>query len=177
MRKYFFARPLTFAVRGMHFGRYGADAESNDMSPLFVGDPSVVRGYSAESFDPAECTVSSANPNSCPEFDRLVGSRLAAASAELRIPLFGSEQFGLIKSPLFPVEIAPFVDAGIAWSRGDSPQFTFATRSTERIPVFSAGITARANLFGYAVVEVFYAHPFQRPDKSWVLGFQLAPGW
>jgi hypothetical protein len=177
MRKYFFARPLTFAVRGMHFGRYGADAESNEISPLFVGDPTVVRGYSAESFDPAECTVSSARPNSCPEFDRLVGSRLAAASAELRIPLLGSEQFGLLKTPLFPVEIAPFVDAGLAWSRGDSPQFTFARRSTERVPVFSAGVTARANLFGYAVVEVFYAHPFQRPDKSWVLGFQLAPGW
>jgi hypothetical protein len=38
-------------------------------------------------------------------------------------------------------------------------------------------VSARANLFGYAVVEVYYAHPFQRPDKSWVLGFQLAPGW
>jgi hypothetical protein len=43
--------------------------------------------------------------------------------------------------------------------------------------VFSAGLSARANLFGYAVFEVYYAHPFQRPNKSWVLGFQLAPGW
>ena len=177
MRKYFFARPFTLAVRGLHFGRYGADAESNDLYPVFLGDPSVVRGYSSETFDPAECTVSATNPDACPEFDRLVGSRLVAAGVELRIPLFGSDQLGLIRSPLFPVEIAPFVDAGVAWGRGDKPSLTFATRSAERIPVFSAGISARANLFGFAVVEAFYAHPFQRPDKDWVLGFQFAPGW
>ena len=176
MRKYFFARPVTFAVRGLHFGRYGKDAETNELTPLFVGEPSIVRGYQAETFDPAECTVS-AGGRSCPEFNRLVGSRLVAASAELRIPLLGSDQLGLIRSPLFPVEIAPFIDGALAWSRGESPSFTFATRSTERIPVFSAGVSARANLFGYAVLEVFYAHPFQRPDKNWILGFQLAPGW
>ena len=177
MRKYFFARPITFAVRGLHFGRYGADAESNQLTPLFVGDPSIVRGYAAETFDPGECTANPSNPGACPEFDRLVGSRLVSGSVELRIPLFGTDQLGLIRTPLFPIDIAPFVDGGIAWSRGESPSFTFATRSAERIPVFSAGVSARANLFGYAVLEVFYAHPFQRPDKNWVLGFQLAPGW
>ena len=177
MRKYFFARPVTFAVRGLHFGRYGKDAEANRLTPLFVGAPSIVRGYAAQTFDPSECSVSTSNPRSCPEFERLVGSRLVAASAELRIPLLGTDQLGLLRSPLFPVEIAPFIDGALAWSRGDSPSFTFATRSTERIPVFSAGVSARANLFGYAVLEVFYAHPFQRPDKSWILGFQLAPGW
>jgi len=177
MRRYFFAQPVTLAVRALHFGRYGGDAESNQLSPIFLCDPSLVRGYSADSFDPSECTVSAANPNACPEFDRLVGSRILAGSTELRIPLLGSDRFGLIRTNLIPIEIAPFVDAGLAWSSGQSPSFTFARRSTERIPVFSAGLSARLNLFGYAVVEAFYAHPFQRPDKSWVLGFQLAPGW
>jgi outer membrane protein assembly factor BamA len=121
--------------------------------------------------------VSSADPNACPEFDRLVGSRIAVAGAELRIPLLGTDQFGLLRSPLFPVDLAPFVDAGVAWSRGNSPTFEFATRSADRIPVVSAGVAARANLFGYAVLEVYYAHPFQRPERSWVWGFQLAPGW
>lgn len=176
MRKYFFSRPVTFAVRGMHLGRYGTDAESNELTPLFVGDPSIVRGYSAESFDPVECTTSQSNPNACPEFDRLVGSRLLAASAELRIPVLGTDRLGLIRSPL-PVEISPFVDAGVAWSRGDNPSFEFARSSSSRIPVFSAGLSARMNLFGYAVIEAYYAHPFQRPSKNWVFGFQLAPGW
>jgi Tol biopolymer transport system component len=177
VRKYFFARPVTFAVRGLHFGRYGSDAEDPDLTPIFAGDPSIVRGYSAETFDPGECTVDSSNPNSCPEFDRLIGSRLAAVSAELRIPLFGTDQLGLIRTPLFPVDIAPFFDGAVAWTRDESPSLEFARRSLKRVPVFSAGLSARANLFGYAVLELYYARPFQRPDKSWVFGFQLAPGW
>jgi Tol biopolymer transport system component len=177
MRKYFFARPVTLALRGVHFGRYGSDAESNRLGPVFLGDPSLVRGYSANTFDASECSISQSNPDSCPEFDRLVGSRIAAASVELRIPFLGNENLGLIRSPFLPVELAPFVDAGVAWTSSQSPTFSFATRSSERIPVVSAGVSARANLLGYAVVEVFYAHPFQRPDKSWILGFQLAPGW
>jgi hypothetical protein len=176
-RKYVFWKPVTLAVRGMHFGRYGKDANSLQLTPLFVGDPTLVRGYSAESFDPLECTTSPTDPTSCPEFDRLVGSRIVAASAELRIPLFGNDQLGLLRSPLFPVDIAPFVDAGLAWSAGDSVSLSFSRTSAARVPVFSAGISARANLFGYAVLEAYYAHPFQRPQRSWVFGFQLAPGW
>ncbi len=177
VRKYFFARPVTFAMRGMHFGRYGKDAESNQLSPIFAGHPSIVRGYSAETFSPDECTAVASSPGACPEFDRLVGSRLVAAGVELRIPLLGNDRLGLLRSPLFPVDIAPFVDGALVWSRGDSPSLEFSTDSFERIPVFSAGVSARANLFGYAVVELFYAKPFQRPDKDWVFGFQLAPGW
>ena len=176
-RRYFFANPVTFAIRGMHFGRYGKDAESNDLSPIFAGHPSIVRGYSAETFTPEECSVSASNPGACPEFDRLVGSRLIAAGVELRIPLLGNDRLGLLRSPLFPVDIAPFVDGAIAWSRDESPTLEFSTSSFERIPVFSAGVSARANLFGYAVLEFFYARPFQRPNKDWVFGFQLAPGW
>ena len=177
IRKYFFAKPMTLALRGIHIGRYGGDSESNQLYPLFVGDPSIVRGYDANSFDVAtECTQS-AGSTGCAEFDRLIGSRIAAFNAELRIPLFGPSQFGLIRTPLFPVDIAPFLDAGVAWTRAQSPKLEFATNSTARVPVVSTGVSARANLFGYAVVEVYYAHPFQRPNKSWVLGFQLAPGW
>jgi Tol biopolymer transport system component len=177
VRRYFFARPLTFAVRGLHFGRYGKDAESNDLSPVFAGHPSIVRGYSAETFSPDECTLDPSDASACPEFDRLVGSRMIAAGLELRVPLFGNDRLGLIRAPLFPIDIAGFVDGALTWSSGQSPSIEFATQSFDRIPVFSAGVSARANLFGYAVLELFYARPFQRPDKDWVFGFQLAPGW
>jgi hypothetical protein len=43
--------------------------------------------------------------------------------------------------------------------------------------VTSAGVTARFNLFGYLIGELFYAVPLQRPDKDGVWGFQIAPGW
>jgi hypothetical protein len=32
------------------------------------------------------------------------------------------------------------------------------------------------NLLGSAVIELYYAYPFQR-DIGWEFGFQLAPGW
>jgi hypothetical protein len=30
---------------------------------------------------------------------------------------------------------------------------------------------------GFAVLEMFYAYPFQRPHKGFHFGFNLAPGW
>jgi outer membrane protein assembly factor BamA len=168
-------RPLTLAFRGLHFARYGSDGESNRLSPLFVGDGSLVRGYSVYSFDPAECTTT--NNSTCPEFDRLIGSRIGVANAELRIPLFGSKELGLITTHFLPVEIAPFVDAGVAWTKDDPARLKFARTSSDRIPIVSMGVSSRINLFGYMVAEIFYAHPFQRPMKSWIWGFQLLPGW
>ena len=45
-RKYFFLRPLTFAVRGLHYGRYGRDGDNfNVLSPIDLGQSWLVRGY------------------------------------------------------------------------------------------------------------------------------------
>ena len=96
---------------------------------------------------------------------------------EFRIPLFGTKQLGLLNVPFLPLEISPFIDAGVAWRQGETPRFRFDQNTTDRVPVFSTGVTARVNVLGYAVLEVFYAHPFQRPGRGNVFGFQLAPGW
>jgi hypothetical protein len=179
-RKYMFFKPFTLAVRGLHYGMYGKDAENDRMGALFIGDGSLVRGYSYESFSNADCVSSGSGElagSSCPQFDRLVGSRVAVANAELRIPLFGTRGFGLISSPLPPIEIAPFVDAGVAWTKGSAPVWDFTTLSGDRTPVVSTGVAARVNLFGFAVFEVNYAHPFMRPGRSGVWGFTLQPGW
>lgn len=185
-RRYFFARPITFAARLMQYGRYGRDAEdSTRLVPVFVGQPWFVRGYDAADFRSEECAsqgVGGATGNECPVFNRLIGSRIAVANAEVRIPVLGPYGFGLISTRFLPLEISPFVDMGWAWRKGESPDFRIATgdeaRITgDRIPVFSTGISARTNLFGYAILEVYYAHPFQRPDRGAHFGFQLAPGW
>ena len=174
-RRYFYLRPLTFAVRGLHFGRYGADADSDDLSPLYVGSTSLVRGYSSGSFDVAECTQ--VVGSSCPEFDRLNGSRVAVASLELRVPFIGTERFGLIDGGGFlPIDLAVFGDAGAAWTGDEGVEWKFDRDSVERVPVFSAGASARVNMLGSAVFELYYAYPFQR-DIGWEFGFQLAPGW
>jgi hypothetical protein len=175
-RRYLLARPFTFAFRGMHVGRYGAGAESNRLTPFFVGQPYLVRGYDPNSFDVSECQDVTTS-DECPQLSRLSGSRLAIINAELRIPLFGTRQFGLIPFSLLPIEVAPFVDAGLAWSASDDPALRFAQQTSERVPVVSAGVSGRANLFGFAVLEVFWARPFQRPTRGGLVGFQLQPGW
>ena len=171
-RKYQFARPFTFAFRGLHYGRYGRSSEdSTHMYPLFLGEETLIRGYSVGSFDPSEC-----QRTSCPVFDRLLGSRLALASAEFRIPVLGVPEYGLLNFPYLPLTVSPFVDAGVAWSSNQRPSFS-TDQAKFRIPVVSAGVSARVNLLGYAVIEAYAARPFQRPGKSWVYGLQLAPGW
>ena len=176
-RQYIFLQPLTLAFRGLHYGRYGADAESDRLTPLFLGHGTFVRGYTIGSFDGDECTEVPGEPETCPEFERLVGSRIAVANAELRIPLLGTQQFGLIDFPYLPTELAFFADAGIAWTSDESPSFELTEQSIERIPVFSAGAAVRVNLLGRMVLELYYAYPFQRPDASGQFGFQIAPGW
>jgi hypothetical protein len=172
-RRYLYARPVTFAFRALHFGRYGRDAESDRISPLFVGFEQLVRGYAPESFDGSEC---SRGASDCPEFDRLIGSRIAVASLEVRIPLLGPEGFGLIPFNFLPLEIAPFVDAGAAWTKDDDVRFAFDRDALDRVPVASYGVSTRVNLLGYAVLEAYYAFPTHR-RTGWHWGFNFSPGW
>ena len=176
-RRYFFFRPVTLAMRGLHFGRYGRDAESDRLSTLYVGYPTLVRGYELGDIGLSECTAVPGNTQACPEFDRLVGSKLAVANLEVRVPLLGVEGYGLIRAPFLPTDLNFFVDAGTAWSKGQTPKLRYATNTTERVPVVSAGVSARILLGGFAVLEFYYAKPFQRPNESWVTGFLIAPGW
>jgi hypothetical protein len=44
---------------------------------------------------------------------KLYGSRMIVANAELRVPLFGTRDFGLINVPFLPTELALFGDAGL----------------------------------------------------------------
>jgi Tol biopolymer transport system component len=182
-RTYLFKNPFTLATRFMHYGRYGGDAEgladdgTQILSPLFLGQEPFIRGYDRGSFTGNECKPTDESPFACPVFDRLVGSKMALANIELRVPLLGFEQYGLINFPFLPTEVAPFIDAGLAWRSGDDVNLKFERNSLERVPVFSAGLSARVSLLGFAVLEAYYAYPFQRPDKGWHWGFQLYPGW
>jgi hypothetical protein len=179
-RRYLFLHPITLAVRGLHYGRYGRDAENGRLSPLFVGYQWFIRGYDPGSFDARDCPqAASATTTSCPAFDRLIGSRIGVFNAEMRIPLFGTEEFGLFNLPFVPTEISPFFDAGVAYTSNsnDRVRWAFDRNAIDRVPVFSTGVSARFNILGYAVLEAYYAHPYQRPGRSWLWGFQLAPGW
>ena len=39
------------------------------------------------------------------------------------------------------------------------------------------GVALRLNLFGYAVAELDWVHPNDRPQKGWMWQFALQPGF
>jgi hypothetical protein len=171
-RHYFMpVRPFTFAVRGLHYGRYGSGAEDPRLSPLYLGYQGLVRGYDVGSFDANECQE--LDLLTCDAFDRLNGSRIGILSAELRFPLLGLFNGGRSFYGPFPIELAVFGDAGVAWTSDLSPSFAGGERDFVR----SAGLAFRVNLFGYAIAEVDYVKPFDRSRRGWLWQFGLTPGF
>jgi Tol biopolymer transport system component len=163
-------RPYTFALRGLYYGRYGRDGEDERLPTLYLGYPGLVRGYDPGSFQAGECGAQL--DGSCPAFDRLIGSRVAIANAELRFPLWGAVGGDNFYGPI-PVELAVFADAGVAWGRTSRLAF----RGGDRQPVSSAGAAMRINLFGFAVAEIDYVRPLDRPGRGWLWQFNLQPGF
>ena len=192
IRRYYRTEPLTFAVRGLHVGNYGASPD-DQFASQYVGFPhseGFVRGYNIRSFSPEECTDAA-----CSEVNQLTGTRIAQASAEVRVPLFGPPQISLIPFPFIPTELSLFADAGIAWTNEDLGSFTFeqqpvqgfgatgaqpgqpaeAERSLAQ-PVTSVGAAARFNVLGALILETYWAYPFQRNvGGQW--GLRFMPGW
>jgi outer membrane protein assembly factor BamA len=173
---------LTIGLRALHFGRYGVSTDpttqgffGGPLTPLFVGYETLVRGYAWESFDVNECTGAS-NASSCPTVDRLIGNRIAVGGIEARIPLLGVEQYGLINFPFVPTELVLFTDAGMAWDP-ENPSLEWSRSGSARVPVVASGVSARMNILGILILEAYYAYPWQRPEKGWHWGFQIAPGW
>lgn len=175
-RKYFYRRPFTLAVRGYHYGRYGSGAEDTRLYPLYLGYGDLARGYLPYGINPAlECSAP-AGSTACPVFDRLIGTRIAAGGVELRAPLFGTPEFGLINANFLPTEIFAFGDLGAAWSASQKITWKWKTNTNERVPVASVGGGFRM-LLSYIPIEFYVAKPFQRPNQSIVYGFNIMPGW
>jgi outer membrane protein assembly factor BamA len=166
------ARPLSIAGRLLYVGRFGGDAEDPRLQELYVGYESLVRGYNAGSFTASDCGPAFAQSGTCPVFDRLFGSRMAVANAEVRVPLLGA--LGLFRTPnVPPVETALFYDAGVAWTRAEGPNFLGGSRR----PVTSYGSSLRVNLLGFAIGQISLVHPNSRPAKGWTWEFSLLPGF
>jgi Tol biopolymer transport system component len=164
-------RPYTLAARVIHYGRYGRGSEDERFFPLYLGYPELMRGYDFNSFTADECGPTP--EQACPVFDQLLGSRLLLANVELRFPPFGAFGGKGFYGPL-PIELLAFADAGVAWTRTQKAEFmSGGTRKW----VKSVGGGARINLFGYAVVEIDYVHPLDRPSKNWLWQFNFTPGW
>ena len=173
-------RPFTFAFRGLYYGRHGSDAGDERLPILYLGYPGLVRGYDSGSFDAFECGA--AGDGSCPIYDRLIGSRVGVFNAELRFPLWGAFGGDNFYGPL-PIEMAVFADAGKAWGSisnicaGGVSCTTSLNPLGDRDPVFSYGAAARINLLGFAVAEIDFVRPVDRPGQGWMWQFSLRPGF
>jgi hypothetical protein len=185
-RAYFMpVRPVTLALRALHFGRYGGGSSDPRFGSIYLGYPNLIRGY--DNIDASECVPDA--KSRCPVFDRLFGSRILVANAELRAPLWGLFRGRLSYGPV-PVEVAAFADAGVAWAGScetvTAGGVTRACQAGDRKPrllggdqgfLTSVGVVVRVNVLGFLVVEISYAHPFQRSGKGWVWQWNIAPGF
>ncbi len=177
-RRYLYAKPFTIAARALHYGRYGPDSGSGDLFPLYLGYGTLVRGYRFT-------TWTETGEDDFLE-DRLFGSRIGVGSVELRLPFFGTRDFGLINFPYLPTELTLFADAGLAWGKTGDRFSSFNQFGQEDAlgqsldvakPVYSAGASARVNVLGALILEVYYALPVSRQGTPTVWGINFSPGW
>ena len=165
-------RPFTLAGRFLGIGRFGKDGDDPRMYPMYIGYPSLIRGYDMGSFSPNECP---SNTPTCPVFDNLFGSRIAVASLELRFPPFGVLHAGGGYYGILPIDAAIFYDAGVAWTSTEGAQ-VLGTRGGR--PLYrSAGVSFRMNLLGFAIGQMDVVHPFNRPQKDWMVRFSLTQAY
>ncbi len=166
-RKYFRVKPITFAFRAMHSGRYGKDANSSGLFTNYLGYPWYVRGYE---FGQINSRL----------FERLQGSKIMVSNFEIRLPFTGPERLSVLKSKFFFTELALFADAGLAWNNFDEFKVTNENGSTsyDVNPVFSVGASLRINFFGAMILEPYYAFPLSNDlNKGGVFGLNIVPGW
>jgi len=141
-----------------------------------VGRPEFVRGYDNSNFYGFECTSYIGGSSTC-NTAQLVGSRVAVANAELRFPIIRRFDLGSLPVGLPPVEGALFYDAGLAWSRGQTPHLGRAPDNNDptlnRYPLTSWGAGLRVNLFNLAILRWDYARPMvggRKPNWTFSLG-------
>ncbi|HKP76744.1 MAG TPA: hypothetical protein VJT67_14535 [Longimicrobiaceae bacterium] len=185
-RRYFLVRPLTLAVRGLHFGRYGSDEAVP--SAVFLGYPFLIRGYSYNSVTDGclnELQKSANGGQECRVYQSLFGSRVAVGNVELRFPVIRNTLHGNVQLP--PLEVFAFADAGAAWGKLRNNQGDVTTTHlefvrgpgstlTDRGFLTSGGVGARLNLFGYLIAEADFVNAFDRP-KNWHWQFSFQPGF
>jgi Tol biopolymer transport system component len=175
-RRYVHARPVTLAFQAAHAGNYGASLDGlfGDEYLGFAYSPTFIRGYAFNSFDPDDCTTAGC----AGDFDRLIGTRVAKLSAEVRLPVLGVRPLSLFNTSAVPLELAAFTDAGVAWTADDFIDFDLPSRATGRsTPVVSSGLALRLNLFGALVLEPYWAYAFQRPNDPGQWGLRFQAGW
>jgi hypothetical protein len=159
-------KPYTVAMRVVHLGQYGPDADDLRLLPTFLGSRYFLRGYGWSSI---RCQPN--GEGECSGYDELLGSRLLVGNVELRAPLLGmltrDLQYGSV-----PAEGFIFADSGLVWSR--VPEFS-AARGERRL-VSSFGMGVRLNAFGIPL-ELAAVRALDPPSRGWSFDFSFRSGF
>jgi Tol biopolymer transport system component len=161
-------RPYTIAVRVVHSGRYGADAEDARLREAYLGSSSLVRGYGGGAVVRSECGGRSAD---CAALNRLLGTGLLVAKLELRVPVLSAFSSRVRYGPL-PIDAFVFADAGTAWAGEER----FGPGGAGSMWIRSVGGGVRVNAMGL-VLEVASLRPLDLNDSGWKFAFSLRPGF
>ncbi|WP_036678843.1 basic secretory protein-like protein [Daejeonella oryzae] len=186
LRKYVRLKPVTIAGRLYSYSRFGRDEDR--LYPLYVGYNYLIRGYEANSFYKNGSATTGGF-----DINQLVGTKIAVANFEVRLPFTGPKKLSAIDSKFLFSDLNAFFDIGLAYEKGSeiafksepaflrtevNPRTGQVENVYERVPAMSAGVSMRVNVFGYFVLEPYFAIPFQRKDVSGgVFGLTFAPGW
>jgi Tol biopolymer transport system component len=173
-RKYFRFAPLSLATRNMYVGRFGSDAGNGTLPPIYIGYPTLIRGYNAQKYANDENRL--ANDVS---INDLAGTQAYVGNVELRLPFTGPERLSVIKSGFLFSELNLFTDAGVAWGRyeGFGIQSKSTSPRTSKL-IMSSGVSLRVNLFGYLILEPYVAVPWQNGGFSNTnFGLNFIPGF
>ena len=188
LRKYTRIKPVTIAARLYSYTRFGKDQQA--LYPLYIGYPYLIRGYEPNSFYRS-------NTNASAYIDQLTGSKIAVGNFEVRLPFTGPEKLAALPSKFLFSDLNLFFDIGLAYNNNSKIHWTTdvenststnynsnfgggltSTNVIDRAPAMSAGVSLRVNMFGYFVLEPYFAIPFSRKDVSGgVFGLTFAPGW
>ncbi|WP_216657837.1 DPP IV N-terminal domain-containing protein [Sphingobacterium shayense] len=190
LRRYVRFKPITLAGRVYTYIRSGKDDER--LRGNYIGYPFFVRGFDSMSPDKVGNL----------SYNDLMGSRVLVGNFEIRLPFTGPEKLAAVKSKFLFSDLNLFLDAGLAWNKGNkivgsledkplieqtdnqgnpilndgSPLMVYDPNY--RVPVVSAGVSVRVNLFGAMIIEPYYAVPFVKSrTKFGTFGLNFMPGW
>ena len=166
-RKYFWFNKFNLSFRGLHYARYGDDANNPNVGFIYSIDPTLVRGYNNSSLNELNNVYGLS-------LEQIQGSKILVGNAEIRIPFSGPEKLALVKSGFLFSDLAFFFDAATTWREND--QWSESNANDTPKWVMSTGVALRVNLFGAFIIEPYYARPL-RKDASWVFGINFVPGW